>query len=64
MLSSWVAHLKVVWDIRGDLRAVGAKVVETLEDVNEIRQDVGEMKVNSAHHESRITALERDRERK
>jgi hypothetical protein len=63
MLSGGIAHLKVVWDIRGELRHVGEKVTETLGDIDHIRRDVDDIKVShavqSAHHEERITALER-----
>jgi hypothetical protein len=63
MFSGGIAHLKVVWDIRSELRHVGEKVTETLGDIDHIRRDVEEIKVDhatkSAHHEERISALEK-----
>lgn len=63
VFSGGIAHLKVVWDIRGELRHVGEKVTETLGDIDHIRSDVEDIKIShaaqSAHHEERITALER-----
>lgn len=57
-----IAHLKVVWDIRGDLRHVGEKILpKVIEDIDVIRRDVEEIKVSDARHEERISALERGR---
>jgi hypothetical protein len=61
LLSGGVAHLKVVWDIRGELRHVGEKVGETLGDIEHIRRDVEDIKVGSAHFDERISALERQK---
>lgn len=63
MFSGGFAHLKVVWDIRSELKHVIEKLTTTLGDIDEIKRDVGDIKLDhatkSAHHEERITALER-----
>jgi hypothetical protein len=62
MFSGGIAHLKVIWDIRGDLRHMGENTLpKVLDDIDTVRRDVEDIKVGSARHEERITALERER---
>jgi hypothetical protein len=60
-LAAGIGHLKMVWDIRSDLRHGLDEIKSTREDVDQIKDDVNSIKLRDVDHEARIAALERSK---
>lgn len=59
VIGAGITHLKIVWDIRGDLRHGLEEIKTTRLDVDQIKDDVQQIKLRDEQHEARIAALER-----
>jgi hypothetical protein len=58
-VTAGMTHLKMVWDIRSDLRHGLEELKTTRIDVDQIKGDVETIKLRDVQHEARISALER-----